>query len=89
MEPERFQVHCAHCNTSFAVGTPSCIHCGGRLGRGLWSDLGQVEDAAKIEEAPYPGEGEQAAGGPEGRSWLWIISVLVMLLITMARSVCS
>lgn len=86
MEPERFQVHCAHCNTSFAVETSHCIHCGGRLGRGIFSDLGQAEEAAQVAEAPYAGEDDTQAGGAEGRGWFWIISVLIMLLITTARS---
>jgi len=28
-----FQVYCPGCETSFAAGTPRCIHCGGRVTR--------------------------------------------------------
>lgn len=86
VEPERFQVHCAHCNTSFAVGTPHCIHCGGRLGGGIFSDVGQAEEAAPGGEAPYAAEEDAPAGGAEGRGWFWIVSALIMLFITLTRA---
>jgi hypothetical protein len=28
-----YEVHCAHCNVTFPVGTRRCVHCGGRISR--------------------------------------------------------
>ena len=73
-----FEVRCLHCDTSFARGTRSCIHCGQRLGPApsahpLFEGLGEEVET----------EGEQ--GLPPGRAVVWITTAVVALVATLLR----
>jgi len=55
-----FEVRCDRCSVTYPVGTRTCIHCGGRLGRGggiraIRAELG----AAAARGAPAPAEIEE------------------------------
>lgn len=73
-----FEVRCYHCDTSFAVGTKRCIHCGGRLG------------SAPVEVA-YGGARSQAADeevvkNSPLRSVMWVLMAIIAVAMSVARS---
>ena len=78
-----YEVHCYNCQTSFAVGTKQCVHCGGRIGR---SPLRERVADASMRPAPGPIDAELAEeeespaemsiGRRLGGLAVWIVLVL-------------
>jgi len=72
-----FEVRCYHCDTSFAVGTKSCIHCGQRLGR---PPVEVVYGGAR-SQAPE----EEVKNSPL-RSVMWVLMAIIAVAMSVARS---
>ena len=76
-ETSPYEVRCPRCSVSFPVGTRSCLHCGGRVGRGAplrEEPIGPVLDETGVEE-----DGELAvpsAARRIGSISLWVIVAL-------------
>ena len=74
-----FEVYCDNCETSFAAGTKTCIHCGHRIGR---SRLGPLGQGGPIPDLAHPDE-EEEAGESLGRR---LASMAVWVLIVLGAS---
>ncbi len=73
-----YEVRCHRCNTSFALGTRRCVHCGGRLGRQARMEIPARPDAL--------GEEEQLSGPSRAiRAMVWAISLTIALAGTLFR----
>ena len=75
-----YEVYCHHCQTSFAVGTRRCVHCGNRIGKvrrgpagGAIPD-GLIED--EVEEL-----GEPSVGRRLGGLLMWVLLAIGATLV--------
>jgi len=90
-KPRPFEIRCEHCQTSFAIGTRECVHCGRRLGgsmpQGLEALL-QERLGGQPGEAPagVEAEGDELAAASRGRNILWIITAGLAVFASMMRN---
>lgn len=84
-----YEVYCYQCHSTFALGTPRCIHCGSRLARSE-TPLGPAAGADGPEMAD-PG-GAEADGSPMvgmlrrlSGAGVWFVFVLVAIVARMCE----
>lgn len=87
---QAYEVRCESCQTSFAPGTKSCVHCGRRIGGGLMAALsqGRSESSPVLEEtAPEPfGEEEEPRVPTRGKGMIWMV---LLAMIASALRFCT
>ena len=81
VEASNYEIRCYHCNTSFAPGTRSCVHCGRRLGR---TPPLEVAFGPEFAQAPGGAEDGELRSSP-ARGVIWVVSALVALAGSMLR----
>lgn len=70
------EVYCYQCNVTAPVGTPRCIHCGGRLSGAREQQRTALTDLLKAEFTHADEEGEELAtsiGSAAPKIALWIL----------------
>jgi hypothetical protein len=90
-----YEIYCHHCRVTFALGTKSCIHCGGRLARrdagaGMRTPPAEAFEPTPVGEIFEPGndpEAELAEGKTSGRFRLPISPVTLLWLVLIVGSV--
>jgi hypothetical protein len=78
-----YEVYCYQCQSTFAVGTRSCVHCGGRLARSetpLEPSVGPSASAEGADESPVVSVVRRLSGAT-----LWLVFVLVAMLARMCE----
>ncbi len=85
-----FEVYCYGCQASFAVGTRSCVHCGGRLASkegtsAIETALGGADGVrpsgeVEADESPVVGIVRRLSGAS-----LWVVFVLFAMLARMCE----
>ena len=67
---EEFSVRCAQCETTFALGTKRCVHCGGPLGKGLVAALQAAGDHQPLPGAIDAEEEEEVSTRRSSKAWI-------------------
>jgi hypothetical protein len=80
-----YEVRCERCRTSFAPETRRCVHCGGPLGRGR--AFGSVPSGSTVgTSASTDEDAEGLEVLARGRSPLWLVTAVLVLLASMLRN---
>jgi hypothetical protein len=82
--PSPYEVRCHHCDTSFAPGTPKCIHCGMRLGRPI--PIGEASITDPILASGEEEEEDERVRPGVGRNLIWVITAFAMLVGSALRA---
>lgn len=79
-----FEVYCHHCQTSFAAGTRTCIHCGNRIGKMHRVPAGEV-----VPDVIHPAEEEEGAELSLGRRMgglaVWVVIAVGATLLRLCE----
>lgn len=74
-EASTYEVRCERCQTSFALGTKQCVHCGGAIGRRLLA----FDALAAVGAGAKPGAAEREPNAPDAQPALGRIFRVAMI----------